>query len=313
MYEDIMRIQRTINQLNENSIDLKKLRSKIDELNDSIRPLYIRETGISKEILYTAQAISERLSKVMDNSWIFRADETQKLLKSLTEPIEQLNVDMKLIRESAQVVSKVFKNYDLLYFPQNEIEEDDIEEKEANTKIVNEIFNPDSEEFTNNKESTIITLSPVNEQVLKYLSENPQALYQLTGTDFEMVMLEIYSKLGYNVEHTQKTRDGGKDIILRKPEILGDFIYYVECKKYAAKRHVGVGIVRNLVGTINTDRVNGGILATTSYFTRDARKFILENNYGYQIQMHDYDIMFFKKPEMLKNKHFRLFLFLVCF
>lgn len=25
------------------------------------------------------------------------------------------------------------------------------------------------------------------------------------------------------------------------------------------------------------------------------------------------DIMFFKKPEMLKNKHFRLFLFLVCF
>ena len=289
MYEDIMRIQRTISQLNENSIDLKKLRSKIDELNDSIRPLYIRETGISKEILYTAQAISERLSKVMDNSWIFHADETQKLLKSLTEPIEQLNVDMKLVRESAQVVSKAFKNYDLLYFPQNEIEEDDIEEKEANTKIVNEIFNPDSEEFTNNKESTIIILSPVNEQVLKYLSENPQALYQLTDTDFEIVMLEIYSKLGYNVEHTQKTRDGGKDIILRKPEILGDFIYYVECKKYAAKRHVGVGIVRNLVGTINTDRVNGGILATTSYFTRDARKFILDNNYGYQIQMHDYD------------------------
>lgn len=27
----------------------------------------------------------------------------------------------------------------------------------------------------------------------------------------------------------------------------------------------------------------------------------------------NYDIMFFKKPEMLKNKHFRLFLFLVCF
>ena len=26
-----------------------------------------------------------------------------------------------------------------------------------------------------------------------------------------------------------------------------------------------------------------------------------------------YDIMFFKKPEMLKNRHFRLFLFLVCF
>ena len=245
---------------------------------------------ISNTTIDLAQFLREQ-SNVINGYEKLITKTLQSTLDNLVQPIKQLNDDLKPLRESAQVVSKVFKNYDLLYFPQNEIEEDDIEEKEANTKIVNEIFNPDSEEFTNNKESTIITLSPVNEQVLKYLSENPQALYQLTGTDFEMVMLEIYSKLGYNVEHTQKTRDGGKDIILRKPEILGDFIYYVECKKYAAKRHVGVGIVRNLVGTINTDRVNGGILATTSYFTRDARKFILENNYGYQIQMHDYDII----------------------
>ena len=102
-------------------------------------------------------------------------------------------------------------------------------------------------------------------------------------------MAEIYSKLGYNVERTQSTRDGGKDIIIRKPEILGDFIYYVECKKYAPKRHIGVGIVRNLVGTVNTDRVNGGILATTSFFTRDARKFVLDNKLDFQIKMHDYN------------------------
>ncbi|MCI9127680.1 MAG: restriction endonuclease [Eubacterium sp.] len=81
--------------------------------------------------------------------------------------------------------------------------------------------------------------------------------------------------MGYKVERTQSTRDGGKDIIIRKPEILGDFIYYVECKKYAAKNHIGVGIIRNLIGTINTDRVNGGVLATTSYFSRDSKKFIV--------------------------------------
>lgn len=185
-------------------------------------------------------------------------------------------------------ITHASKNYDLLYFSQNESEVDN-EEKEANTKIINEIFKSDSKKSIDNKDSTIITLSPINDKVLKYLSENPQAFYQLTDTDFEIVMAEIYSKLGYNVELTKLTRDGGKDIILRKPEILGDFIYYVECKKYAPKRHIGIGLVRNLVGTITTDRVNGGILATTSYFTRGARKFILDNNYGYQIQMHDYD------------------------
>lgn len=57
----------------------------------------------------------------------------------------------------------------------------------------------------------------------------------MTATDFEIVMAEIYSKLGYKVEHTQKTKDEGKDIIIRKPEILGDFIYYVECKKMLLK------------------------------------------------------------------------------
>ena len=284
------------------------LRKAMGTVNDYKNLYEIFQTRVA-EMQYSVKSLGDYQTKIISNTTIdlaqFLREQSnvingyeklitktlQSTLDNLVQPIKQLNDDLKPLRESAQVVSKVFKNYDLLYFPQNEIEEDDIEEKEANTKIVNEISNPDSEEFTNNKESTIITLSPVNEQVLKYLSENPQALYQLTGTDFEMVMLEIYSKLGYNVEHTQKTRDGGKDIILRKPEILGDFIYYVECKKYAAKRHVGVGIVRNLVGTINTDRVNGGILATTSYFTRDARKFILENNYGYQIQMHDYDII----------------------
>ena len=46
-----------------------------------------------------------------------------------------------------------------------------------------------------------------------------------------------------------------------------------------------------------SDRVNGGILATTSYFTPDARKFVTDNKYDYQIQMHDYN----KIREMLNQ------------
>lgn len=191
-------------------------------------------------------------------------------------------------------------NYKLVhYYPDNISEEDVRENEEADNKIVTEIFESVEEtgETADKKESAIITLSPVNDMVLKYLSENPEALYQLTDRDFEIVMAEIYHRLGYKVELTGKTRDGGKDIIIRKPEILGDFIYYVECKKYAAKRHIGVGVVRNLVGTVSTDRVNGGILATTSYFTPDARRFITGNKYDYQIQMHDYN----KIREMLNR------------
>lgn len=177
------------------------------------------------------------------------------------------------------------------YYPDDISDEEIAKKKEIDSKIITEIFKPDEEtdETTDKKEPAIITLSPVNDRVLKYLAENPEALYQLTGREFEEVMAEIYCKLGYKVELTKATRDGGKDIIIRKPETLGDFLYYVECKKYAAKRHIGVGLVKNLVGTVNADRVNGGILATTSYFTHDATRFILDNKYDYQIKMHDYD------------------------
>lgn len=41
--------------------------------------------------------------------------------------------------------------------------------------------------------------------------------------------------------------------------------------------------------------------------------YLLEQNILISNSVLNCDIMFFKKPEMLKNKHFRLFLFLVCF
>lgn len=162
--------------------------------------------------------------------------------------------------------------------------------KQSDSKIVSQIYS-ESDVECSDENSPLIILSPINDRVLKYLAENPIAWYQLQDNDFELAIAEIYHKLGYNVERTKSTRDGGKDIIIRKPEVLGDFIYYVECKKYAPNRPVGVGIVRNLVGTVNTDRVNGGILATTSFFTRDARKFVLDNKLDYQIKMHDYNMI----------------------
>lgn len=167
--------------------------------------------------------------------------------------------------------------------------DDELDVTATNKKVIAEIFQPDSEKNIHIEESPIITLSPINDQVLKYLSENPELFYELTDNDFEIVMAEIYSKLGYDVTRTKATRDGGKDLIIKIPEVLGDFIYYVECKKYAARRPIGVGIIRNLVGTVNTDRVNGGILATTSFFSRDAYEFITDYKWNCQIKTHDYN------------------------
>lgn len=214
-----------------------------------------------------------------------------RMMSDTMRPIAQL-YSYDHMANSLKCIERALENCRwMYYYPDGISSEEATENEAANSKIITEIFRSEEE---NNKDihkrdPAIITLSPINDVVLKYLSENPRALYQLTSRKFEEVMAEIYNRLGYKVKLTKQTRDGGKDIILRKPDILGDFIYYVECKKYAPSNPIGVGIVREFSGVINMDKVNGGIIATTSYFSEGAREMIMNYNLGFQIQMHDYD------------------------
>lgn len=245
---------------------------------------------ISPETLKLQETLARSAANVLPTESIIQQ---QYVLNDYTNILPQFNLPdsyYEVIQNLSNVLQSL--NIEAMYVanvPLSEDEEIDQEDvKFVNEKIITEIYQPDNEKTINNNESPIIKILPVNDYVLKYLSENPNAFYSLNGNEFENVMAEIYSKLGYDVTLTPATRDGGKDIIIRKPEILGDFIYYVECKKYAPKRPIGLSIVRNLIGTINTDRVNGGIIATTSFLSRDAIDFIKDNKYDYQIKLHDY-------------------------
>lgn len=202
-----------------------------------------------------------------------------------------------VLEDYFRAISKTIEGINLSYtsiFPNDITLEEEKERTNAESKIITEIYTPDKKEIETN---TTIILSPINDRVLKYLAENPTGLYNLSPDDFETAMAEIYKKLGYNVEKTKQTRDGGKDIILRKPTELGDFVYYVECKNYSASNPVSIGIVKSFVGTVDIDRVNGGIIATTSYFTRDAQKFINDHSLQCKIKMHDYN----KIQQLLKS------------
>lgn len=220
-------------------------------------------------------------------------EQTSSYISGIVRLMAQLYSN-ELLVDTFKIIKGIVKNYNLIsYHPANMSDEDIVQNEEISNKIITEIYNLDEkgDKNTAHRQSAIIALSPINDEVLKYLSENPETLYQLEDRDFEVVMAEIYNKLGYKVELTKATRDGGKDIIIRKPEILGDFIYYVECKKYSTNKHVGVGIIRNLNSVIDMDRVNGGIIATTSYFTRPAKDLIVDKNLSFQIKLHDYDMI----------------------
>lgn len=135
----------------------------------------------------------------------------------------------------------------------------------------------------------------VNESILQKIKFRPNDIYNLTSRQFEEMVAELMIKRGYLVDLTKATRDGGKDLIIASHNDIGNFIYYVECKKYAPTNPIGVKLVRELAGTISADKVTAGIMITSSYFSPDAIQF--SEKFRHQISLID----FIKLKEWIKN------------
>jgi HJR/Mrr/RecB family endonuclease len=129
-------------------------------------------------------------------------------------------------------------------------------------------------------------------ELVSALKSSPYLLRDLSSREFEEVVAEVFRAKGFVVDLTKKTRDGGKDIIAVHTDGLGiQSKYFIECKHNAENNKVGVDIVRELHGVMNTkDGPNKTILATTSTFTSGAKGFV-ENEAAskWDMTLADYD------------------------
>jgi hypothetical protein len=101
----------------------------------------------------------------------------------------------------------------------------------------------------------------------------PPAFSGLSGEDFERYVGDLLRALGWLVETTPRTRDGGVDLKARKADQVGvETILYVQCKKH--RWPVGVEVVRELNGVLDTG-VRGAV-ACPGGFTREATDFAKE-------------------------------------
>lgn len=139
-------------------------------------------------------------------------------------------------------------------------------------------------------QNTKIIVSEINDQILYKISQNPNLLHELSSYNFERIVAKMFEKRGFSVRITPQTRDGGKDIFIAKNDLCS-FLFYVECKKYAPNRPVGIEIIQRLYGVISAEKATGGIIATTSYFTEPAKKYIREYNLEHQIALQDFNVL----------------------
>ena len=154
------------------------------------------------------------------------------------------------------------------------------------------ILGPDGQPLSSTalRSSQIVTdVTAVNDELLQVLHRDPKLLWTISPRKFEEVVAELISRLGYAVELTPASKDGGFDIYAARRDGLGEFMYLVECKRYAPTRKVGVEIVRSLHGVVNSVRATAGIVVTTSHFTSGAEEFQKRNSF--QLQLHDYLVL----------------------
>ena len=115
----------------------------------------------------------------------------------------------------------------------------------------------------------------------------------LSGIEFEKVCKQVFENMGFEVETTKASGDGGIDLIAYNYQPLLSSKYIVQCKRYSGS--VGEPIIRDLFGVVMSERANKGILMTTGYFTKSAIAFAKDK----QIELIDGAMLI----ELLKNNN----------
>ena len=94
-------------------------------------------------------------------------------------------------------------------------------------------------------------------------------LQKLSPKEFEQYIAHLFKNLGYSVEITGGSYDGGIDVIATKNGIN----HYIQCKKYITSQ-VPVGAVRDFYGAmVDKGAQAKGFFITTNKFTLEAEKF----------------------------------------
>ncbi len=112
------------------------------------------------------------------------------------------------------------------------------------------------------RKKRIIKQKPTKDYIAKVI----RSINKMNGSQFEDFVGFVFREAGYKVYQTKKTRDGGKDLILKTDK--GKM--YVEIKRYASRNLVSSSHVLKLIGSAVSDGVKQCLFVTTSGYTKDA-------------------------------------------
>lgn len=132
-----------------------------------------------------------------------------------------------------------------------------------------------------------IHLDAISREFIKYLATHPNLLYEIEPRKFEMLVAELLADMGYEVELTPESRDGGRDILAAFNLPHGKILTLVECKRFNPQRKVGIDILERFLWVLDRkDKASCGLIATTSYFSPES--IAIEKEFKWRLSLKDF-------------------------
>jgi restriction system protein len=101
--------------------------------------------------------------------------------------------------------------------------------------------------------------------------DNRANLMELSPSEFENLITNLFARMGLETRLTQASRDGGVDCVAFDPRPIFGGKVVIQAKRY--KNTVGVSAVRDLYGTMQNEGASKGILVTTSGYGQASYQF----------------------------------------
>ncbi len=102
-----------------------------------------------------------------------------------------------------------------------------------------------------------------SESLIKLIASNPKHLQDVEWRELEYLLAVAFEKIGFGVELTPSSKDGGKDLVLTCRISGNDRTYYVEVKHWRSLQKVGKQNTNEFLKVIVNEKVDGGLFLST--------------------------------------------------
>ena len=117
-----------------------------------------------------------------------------------------------------------------------------------------------------------------SQALIDKVASDPSVLDDISHRDFELLMGELFARMGFEVDVFRGTKDGGIDFLAIQSSESDTVVASVQCKqpeKRAGRelRTIGVSMIREMYGVAKWNGHARSIMLTTSSYSTDAKQF----------------------------------------